>query len=44
LNTNDTIGIGAFHGASGAICGAGNLTGITSPTLTNSSTSEGALE
>ena len=35
LNTNNTIGIGAFHAASGAISGAGNLTIIITPTLTN---------
>jgi len=35
LNTNNTVGIGAFHAASGAISGAGNLTIIITPTLTN---------
>ncbi|PWU12578.1 MAG: hypothetical protein C5B51_00360, partial [Terriglobia bacterium] len=35
LNTNNTIGIGAFHAASGALSGSGNLTTIISPTLTN---------
>jgi hypothetical protein len=35
LNTNNTIGIGAFHTARGAISGAGNLTLIITPTLTN---------
>jgi hypothetical protein len=35
LNTNNTVGIGAFHAASGAISGAGNLTVIITPTLTN---------
>ena len=30
-----TVGIGAFHAASGAISGAGNLTIIITPTLTN---------
>jgi len=35
LNTNNTIGVGAFHAASGTISGAGNLTTIITPTLTN---------
>lgn len=35
LNTNNTIGIGAFHAASGAISGSGNLTTVITPTLTN---------
>ena len=35
LNTNNTVGIGAFHAAQGAISGAGNLTIIITPTLTN---------
>jgi hypothetical protein len=35
LNTNNTVGIGAFHAQSGAISGAGNLTIIITPTLTN---------
>jgi hypothetical protein len=35
LNVNNTVGIGAFHAASGAISGAGNLTFIITPTLTN---------
>src|SRR5712691_6257476 len=35
LNTNNTVGIGAFHAASGAISGAGNLTIVITPTLTN---------
>ncbi|PWU05744.1 MAG: hypothetical protein C5B51_13890, partial [Terriglobia bacterium] len=35
LNTNNTVGIGAFHAQSGAISGSGNLTIIITPTLTN---------
>jgi Carboxypeptidase regulatory-like domain/TonB-dependent Receptor Plug Domain len=35
LNVNNTIGIGAFHALSGTISGAGNLTTIITPTLTN---------
>src|SRR5207247_7841709 len=35
LNTNNTVGIVAFHAASGAISGAGNLTIIITPTLNN---------
>jgi hypothetical protein len=35
LNTNNTVGIGAFRAAQGAISGAGNLTIILTPTLTN---------
>ncbi len=35
LNVNNTVGIGAFHAAQGAISGAGNLTIIITPTLTN---------
>src|SRR5712692_3541232 len=35
LNTNNTVGIGSFHAMQGAISGAGNLTIIITPTLTN---------
>src|SRR5438128_244010 len=35
LNTNKTVGIGAFHALSSAKSGAGNLTFIITPTLTN---------
>jgi hypothetical protein len=35
LNVNNTIGIGAFFSGRGTISGAGNLTTILTPTLTN---------
>ena len=35
LNVNNTIGVGAFQSLRGTISGAGNLTTIITPTLTN---------
>jgi hypothetical protein len=35
LNTNNTVGIGAFRALRGAVSGSGNLTIIITPTLTN---------